>query len=130
MALESTDLAGFEALLRCPNGSGEAVAFADFIPVAEQTGLIIPLDRWVLRQVCRQLRTWMSRDRLPVVPVSVNVSEIQFLRPDFVTEVDRTLRTHGLYGDALRFEITESAFISRTDEVVAMLQQLPPGGCR
>ncbi len=54
----------------------------------------------------------------------MNVSGIQFLRPDFGTEVGRTLRTHGLYGDALRFEITESAFVSRTAEVAAMLQQL------
>lgn len=124
VAVESGDLVGFEALARWRDGNGAAVAPTDFIPVAEQTGLIIPLDRWVLRQVCRQVRTWMSHDRLSLVPVSVNVSGIQFLRSDFVTEVDRTLRTYGLYGDALRFEITESAFVSRTAEVAAMLQQL------
>lgn len=124
VAVKSGDLVGFEALVRWRDGNGTAIAPTDFIPVAEQTGLIIPLDRLVLRQVCRQVRTWMSHDRLRLVPVSVNVSGIQFLRPDFVTEVDRTLRTHGLYGDALRFEITESAFVSRTAEVAALLQQL------
>ena len=124
VAVKSGALVGFEALLRWRDGNGAAMAPTDFIPVAEQTGLIIPLDRLVLRQVCRQVRTWMSHHRLRLVPVSVNVSGIQFLRPDFVTDVDRTLRTHGLYGDALRFEITESAFVSRTAEVAAMLQQL------
>ncbi|MEP0774412.1 MAG: bifunctional diguanylate cyclase/phosphodiesterase [Acidobacteriota bacterium] len=124
VAVDSGVLVGFEALARWRDDNGTAVEPADFIPVAEQTGLIFPLDRWVLRQVCRQIRTWMTRDRLPVVPVAVNVSGVQFLRPDFVNDVDRTLRTHGLYGDALRFEITESAFISRTAEVAAMLRQL------
>lgn len=124
VTVDSGALVGFEALARWQNGNGTAVAPADFIPVAEQTGLIIHLDRWVLRQVCRQIRAWMAHDRLPTVPVAVNVSGVQFLRPDFVNEVDLALRTHGLYGDALRLEITESAFISRTAEVTAMLQQL------
>lgn len=123
VAVATGELVGFEALARWQNGDGP-VSPTEFIPVAEQTGLIIPLDRWVLRQVCRQVRTWMSHDRRLLVPVSVNISGIQFLRPDFVTEVDRTLRTHGLYGDTLRFEITESAFVSRTAEVDAMLAQL------
>lgn len=124
VAVESGELVGFEALARWQNGRGGPVPPADFIPVAEQTGLIIPLDRWVLRQVCRQVRTWISQDRLTLPRVSVNISGVQFLRPDFVTEVDRTLRTWGLYGDSLCFEITESAFVSRTAEVEAMLQQL------
>ncbi len=124
VAVTSGELVGFEALVRWQDGNGVAIPPSDFIPVAEQTGLIIPLDRLVLRQVCRQIRTWMSHHRLRLVPVSVNISGIQFLRPDFVTDVDRTLRTHGLYGDALRFEITESAFVSRTAEVAAMLKQL------
>ena len=124
VTVASGDLVGFEALLRWHDGDSAVSEPADFIPVAEQTGLIIPLDRLVLRHACRQIRSWISHDRLPLVPVSVNVSGIQFLRPDFITEVDRTLRAHGLYGDVLRFEITESAFVSRTAEVAAMLQQL------
>ncbi len=70
VTVASGDLVGFEALARWQDGNGTAIAPTDFIPVAEQTGLIIPLDRLVLRHVCRLVRAWMSHDRLPLGPVA------------------------------------------------------------
>jgi diguanylate cyclase (GGDEF)-like protein/PAS domain S-box-containing protein len=123
--LDTGRIAGLEALVRWRDRSGNHVAPDEFIPVAERTGLIVTLDRWAVRETCRQIRAWQGQLRrtLPF-PVSVNVSGVQFLRPDFVVEVDRELRTHGLYGTSLRFEITESALMTRGRQAADMLRQL------
>jgi EAL domain-containing protein (putative c-di-GMP-specific phosphodiesterase class I) len=90
----------------CPN---------DFIPLAEETGLIIPLDRLVLQQACHQLRHWKEQF-CPHVPlsISVNLSGKQFARPDLIEQIDRILAETGLEGQYLKLEITDRVIASKS----------------
>jgi diguanylate cyclase (GGDEF)-like protein/PAS domain S-box-containing protein len=125
IALASGDLAGFEALVRWQRAEGPLLLPQDFVPLAEETGLVVPMDRWVLAQACRQTRSWLShgRRRAPLT-VAVNVSGLQFKQPDFTVEIDRTLRSVGLLGRALKLEITESVFMEQAQVASALLAEL------
>ncbi len=122
---DNGDLRGMEALLRWRRDDGTLTAPDTFIKVAEQSGLIVPIGRWAVDETCRQIRTWQTALRRPLgVTVSVNISGVEFERPDLVTQVDRSLRNHGLYGSSLRLEITESTLMERADQAAAMVKQL------
>ena len=113
--LPKRSLAGAEVLLRWTDRELGAVPPNEFIPVAEQTGLIIPLGKWVVEKGCAQLAEW--RERLVSVPVlAVNVSGVQIRHPSFVRVVHEALETHGLEPALLDLELTEST-IMRDDEV-------------
>jgi diguanylate cyclase (GGDEF)-like protein/PAS domain S-box-containing protein len=123
--LESGRIAGFEALVRWQYPEGQLLAPGAFMAVAEETGLIIAIDRQVLRDVCKQLRSWNAQFRRSTpLTVSVNVSGVQFLRPDMIVEIDRTLRNYGVYGRSLKLEITESVIMEHARYAADMLQQL------
>jgi EAL domain-containing protein (putative c-di-GMP-specific phosphodiesterase class I) len=125
VALSDQRLCGFEALVRWQHPTRGLVAPDGFIPIAEETGLIIPLGRWVLNEACRQLREW---DReLPEcanLTVNVNLSARQCLHPDLVSDVERALIETGLEPHRLKLEITESLVLKGSDEVIAVLTAL------
>jgi diguanylate cyclase (GGDEF)-like protein len=112
-----------ETLLRWTHPTLGAVSAAEFIPVAENNGQIIPLGNWVLRAACRQARRWNDETGLAVT-VCVNVSPLQFAQPDFVESVRDALREANLPASALEIELTESAVMRRMDLVKAALREL------
>ena len=126
--LEGGTVCGFEALLRWDHPALGCVLPEQFIPVAEETGLIVPIGEWVLDEACRQLRRW--RDRFPGrrVTVGVNLSARQFTRPELVDRVREILERAGVEPGALRLEITESLLIEHTDPTAAMLARLKEVG--
>ncbi|HPC82997.1 MAG TPA: EAL domain-containing protein [Thermoanaerobaculaceae bacterium] len=118
-------IAGFEALVRWQHPSGRLIMPADFIPLAEEIGLITDIDRWVLNEVCRQLRAWETQfRRRPPLTVAVNLSGIEFQKPEITMEIDRALRAHGVWGRNLKIEITESVIMEHARYAADMLAHL------
>ncbi len=119
---------GAEVLLRwdCP-GRG-LVSPAEFIPVAEETGLILPLGRWVLETACSRLAAWAARPETAHLTLAVNVSAAQFARADFVDEVLGVLASTGADPRRLKLELTESLLVDRVDEVIAKMSALKAQG--
>jgi diguanylate cyclase (GGDEF)-like protein/PAS domain S-box-containing protein len=116
-------LVGIEALVRWPQPDGRMVMPNDFIPVAEQRGLIMPIGAWVLRAACRQARLWQNAG-LPKVPIAVNLSAIQFKQRDLVEKVEKTLLETGLDPAWLAFELTEGMLAARTPDLRRTLEGL------
>ncbi|RME65205.1 MAG: bifunctional diguanylate cyclase/phosphodiesterase, partial [Alphaproteobacteria bacterium] len=126
LELASQSLVGFEALARWPHERRGYISPADFIPLAEQAGLIVPLGRWALRAACAQAQAW-RRELGPAadgLQMSVNVSGIQLNRDDIAATVRRALRDSGLDGQLLRLEVTESAFVDNPDAAASTLHEL------
>ncbi|GAB4382676.1 MAG: hypothetical protein Kow00121_43270 [Elainellaceae cyanobacterium] len=125
VSLKTGRLTGFEALVRWQHPEQGMVAPSKFIPLAEETGLIIPIGQWVLQEACRQLRIWQLRFRqLPSLSMSVNLSVKQFSQSDLIEQIDRVLTNMDLNGQHLKLEITESALISNPETTRALLLQL------
>ena len=116
-------LVGVEALIRWPQKDGPPVMPNDFIPIAEQRGLIMPIGAWALRQACRQNRMWQLAG-LPRVPVAVNLSAIQFKQRNLIAEVEKVLDDTGLDAAWLEFELTESMLMDETPELVRTMDGL------
>jgi diguanylate cyclase (GGDEF)-like protein len=121
--LKSRELQGFEALLRWQHPKLGLMPPAKFIPVAEESGLILPIGTWVLEQACRQNAAW-QRDGLKPVRVSVNVSAPQFDRPDFLETVTRALAQAGLRPEFLELEVLESMLVSQLEESIKRMDDL------
>jgi diguanylate cyclase (GGDEF)-like protein/PAS domain S-box-containing protein len=125
VSLESNCLQGVEALVRWQHPEQGLISPAEFIPLAEETGLITLIDRWVLREACRQLRVWQEQFRaIPPWSVSVNLSGKQFSQPNLIEEIDRILAETGLEGQYLKLEVTESVLIENAESAAAMLGKL------
>lgn len=125
IALETGRLVGFEALLRWRTADGHEVQPADFIPVAEETGLILPIGRWVLRQACAQMSAWRARfPAAQALTMNVNVSARQLAQGNFIGEVESVLRSSNLPAAILRLELTETALLDDSEVVVAALEGL------
>ncbi|HET7703070.1 MAG TPA: diguanylate cyclase, partial [Candidatus Limnocylindrales bacterium] len=121
----STDtIVGVEALVRWEHPSRGLIPPLTFIPVAEQTGLIVPLGRWVLETACAQARAWL--DELPERPLvmSVNLSARQFTQPTLVDDIRAVLASTGLPADRLELEITESVLLDDGEESAIALRAL------
>jgi len=116
-------LQGFEALLRWQHERHGPIAPADFIPVAEESGLIEPIGAWVLDVVCRQLAAWESAG-FAAVRVAVNLSAQQLRAPELATMVQATLRRHGVAPDRLELEVTESTAMSDPERAIERLHEL------
>ncbi|WP_184414875.1 EAL domain-containing protein [Rhodocyclus tenuis] len=125
----SRQVVGVEALLRWRPDGGEAVPPARFIPIAEETGLIVALGNWVLRTATRQLREWIDAG-LPPVRVAVNVSAHQLRRSDFSEQVAAALADSGLPATLLELEITESAVMKEPEAARVILERLRSMGVR
>ena len=120
-----------EALLRWRHPVRGIVAPLDFIPLAEETGLIIPIGSWVLAESCRQVREWQRRfPREAPLSLSVNLSVKQLAQPDFVAHMAGIVRSSGLDPRCLKLEITESVAIDDPDRTRGMLEELRELGVR
>ncbi|QQS55388.1 MAG: EAL domain-containing protein [Candidatus Competibacteraceae bacterium] len=108
VALDSGRVTGVEALLRWNSLELGLVSPVDFIPVAEETGLIVPIGEWVLRTACAQARAWQTRDGLSDLRMAVNLSPRQFSDPHFLKRIAMALQETGLQAELLELEITES----------------------
>jgi diguanylate cyclase (GGDEF)-like protein/PAS domain S-box-containing protein len=123
VSLADGSLRGFEALVRWRHPDRGLVSPAVFIPMMEETGLIVTLGSWVIAEACRQLRTWHGRFGRPL-SVSVNVSGKQFAKGDLVAEVDAALRESELPPQCLTLEITESVMMVNAEEALRILCEL------
>jgi len=129
ISLQSGQICGFEALVRWRHPERGLIFPSDFIPSAEETGIIIQIDRWVLEQACIQMRSW--QEDLPVtrlMKISVNLSCKQFMQPNIVEQVLGILQETGLDPTSLKLEITESVMMERGDHAMKVLEQLSDAG--
>lgn len=118
-----------EALIRWKHPRKGIISPSDFIPIAEETGLIVPIGEWVLENACRQLREWYMKSNTGY-GVSVNVSAIQLRQPGFSDFVGNILKEYGLMPENLEIEITESVLIESSHTVVSNLTQLSEQGIK
>jgi diguanylate cyclase (GGDEF)-like protein len=123
-------LIGAEALVRWQHPKRGLLPPDDFIPLAEQTGLILALGDWVLEEACRQIATWATRKNTADLTVAVNISARQLLNPDFVKNVLRILERTGANPRSLKLELTESMFVDDLEDVVAKMTELKSRGLR
>ncbi|MBC7797625.1 MAG: EAL domain-containing protein [Pyrinomonadaceae bacterium] len=125
MNLITNSISGFEALVRWKHPERGLVSPFDFIPVAEETELIIPIGDWVLMESCRQVKEWQSKWAFPApLTISVNLSGKQFKQIDLVQRIKQILNETRLEAQDLRLEITESVVMDNAEEATAMLNQL------
>lgn len=128
VSLPEGKIAGFEALSRWKRGE-EMISPADFIPVADETGLILPINRALLLEACQQLRTWQS-EYGAALSMSVNVTPKQFAQPEIADEILGTLKQTGLRPETLNLEITETIAMGDPDQALAVLSSLKALGVR
>ncbi|MGH2699562.1 MAG: putative bifunctional diguanylate cyclase/phosphodiesterase [Actinomycetota bacterium] len=128
VSLKEGSLLGIEALIRWDHARRGLIAPVEFIPLAEESGLIVPLGRWVLREACRQARAWPITD--PEIGLSVNVSPKQFQHPGLVEDVANALWDSGIDPSILTIEITESVLIHDTEAAIEKLGRLKDFGVR
>ena len=123
--LRTREVSCFEALLRWQHPERGLVSPSEFIPLAEETGLIVRLGEWVMREACAEAMCWPDD-----ISVSVNLSAIQFAKGDLVSTVMNALASSGLPASRLELEITESCLLERTDHNIRILDQLHELGVR
>jgi diguanylate cyclase (GGDEF)-like protein len=121
--INTDTVSGFEALLRWNHPELGSIPPTKFIPIAEESGLIVPLGAWVLEQACQQNADW-QRAGLRAVKVAVNVSSLQFERPGFVSIVRGALERSGLKAEYLELELTETVFGGQNEELVRRMAEL------
>jgi diguanylate cyclase (GGDEF)-like protein len=119
---ESAEIAGAEGLLRWRQADGSLMMPSDFIPTAEQSGLIVPVGTWVLREACGTIRRWCD-DRTPM-SLAINVSAIQVARPEFVPALEALLEEFDIDPSLLEIEITETALMRCSDELLLRLRRI------
>jgi EAL domain-containing protein (putative c-di-GMP-specific phosphodiesterase class I) len=123
--LQTQKVTSFEALMRWQHPERGMVSPADFIPIAEETGLIVRLGDWALREACSDAMSWPEE-----ISVSVNLSSVQFAKGDLVSTVMNALASSGLPASRLELEITESILLERSEHNVKILDQLHELGVR
>lgn len=124
-ALETGNLKGFEALVSWQHPQQGLIGPNDFLSVAEETGLIIPLGHWVLREACTQLRQWQQAfPQAQDYFVTVNLSSSELRHPSLIVQLQRTLAETQLSAHCLKLEITESTILDKSDSVLARLSEL------
>jgi len=123
--LRSGALAGFEALVRMRRPDGSLVPPGEFIPLTEETGLIVHIGRWVLIEACRQMRAWqLSYPEHPPLQVSVNLAGRQFVQPDLTAQIEAALQESGLGSRSLKLEVTETLIMEHAEAAATVLEQL------
>jgi predicted signal transduction protein with EAL and GGDEF domain/DNA-binding NarL/FixJ family response regulator len=127
--IRTGQIIGAEALLRWHHPQRGYISPQTFIPIAEDSGLILPIGEWVLERACRQAAEWLAAG-LPRIPIAVNVSGVQFQRQDLTELVRRNLRASGLEPSMLRIEITETVLVSARERAISILTQLRELGVR
>jgi diguanylate cyclase (GGDEF)-like protein/PAS domain S-box-containing protein len=119
---------GAELLLRWQHPVNGMIPPADFIPVAEQTGLIVSIGRHVIRQACEQLRQWSQQPKFAALSIAVNVSPIQFNQAHFVDDVLNIVKDSNINTRLLKLELTESSLLKNVDQSIEKMQQLQNNG--
>lgn len=131
ISLETWRISGFEALIRWDHPQHGYISPLKFIPVAEDTGLIVEIGQWVLREACQQLKVWQEQfPSDPPLSISVNLSGKQFSQPDLIDRISQILDETGLDAGSLKMEITESAIIENIDAAALMLKRIKALGVR
>ncbi len=131
VSLKTGKIRSFEALLRWYHPDRGLVCPDDFVPLAEETKLILPIGMWVIRTAAEQLRNWHDRFRMPIpLSMSVNMSCRQFSQPDLVYQIERALADSGLDARSLKVEITESAIMEHVETASAVLSKLKDLGLK
>jgi len=125
--LETGEITGVEALIRWQQPDRGLVPPAQFVPVAEDCGLIIPIGRWVMREACRQARAWQVAG-LPPMPIAVNVSAVEFRDKGFVEGVRKILSETGLPAQYLELELTEGVLMKDAESAASVLLELKAMG--
>lgn len=121
-------LVGVEALIRWQHPTKGMISPAEFIPVAEESGLIVAIGKWVLQEACSQIKLWQAHPQLSSITVAVNVSAAQIAQPDFSQQVQAIVAEAGILPERLKLELTESAFVMDAEEVVQKMRSLRAAG--
>jgi diguanylate cyclase (GGDEF)-like protein len=124
VCLTNRQISGFEALIRWQHPEQGLISPCEFVPIAEETGLIQPIGLWVLQEACQQLRHWQKQIPDTLLTMSVNLSSRQFSQPDLIPKIEQILHEAGLEGRHLKLEITESVLIENSKLAANILQQL------
>lgn len=131
VSLENGEMIGFEALARWHHPQRGTIPPNEFIPVAEDTGLIIPIGEWVLREACRQMRAWeMMYEAMPPLMISVNLSGRQLEQPDLVEMIEAVLAETEMNPNYLRLEITESIIMQNAEKTIEKIERIRALGIR
>ena len=125
IALENDRILGLEALIRWQHPERGLLMPSDFIPLAEETALVIPMGAWVLKTACEQLSRWQKEFHAkPPLHISINVSYKQFAQADFIDMVDQVLQETGIEANSLCLEITESGIMKNPDLMIPVIDHL------
>lgn len=125
ISLQTEKITGFEALLRWQHPEIGMISPAEFIPVAEETGLIVSIGKWVLYEACRQIKEWQKQISMdPPLTISVNFSAIQLMQPDLIEQIKKVLQDTNLDPGSLNLEITESVIINDINTAQSVLNQI------
>lgn len=127
--LQTGRVEGSEALVRWRHPEHGYISPAKFVPMAEDTGLIIDIGEWVLKTACAQVKRWLTKD-LGMKYISINLSSVQFNQPDLLDIIKNTLTTTGLSPKNLELEVTETALMQDADSAVSILNELKDLGIR
>ena len=129
VAIATGKITGFEALVRWQHPEQGLVSPVKFVPMAEETGLIIPIGQWVLREACRQMKAWHTAfSDQPPLSISVNLSSRQFAQSSLIEQISQILADTGLDAHHLKLEITESVIMENPDSAMDMMLQLKAMG--
>ena len=115
---------GAEVLIRWSHPERGLISPGDFIPLAEETDLILPIGQWVLEQACQELARWSQRPETRDLKLAVNVSAKQFRRPDFVAQVQAAVTRHDIDATRLKLELTESMLLENMEQTIATMRAL------
>ncbi len=126
---QTGELLAVEALVRWEDPEEGLISPGEFIPLAEETGLIVPLGLWVLQTACKQCRIWMDAGYRPI-RIAVNISSRQFRERDFIESVRQAVAGHGIKPSQIEIELTESLIMSDVEESIGKLQQLKAMGMK
>jgi diguanylate cyclase (GGDEF)-like protein len=129
--LDTGRLAGFEALIRMRRDDGTLVPPAEFIPLTEETGLIVHIGHWVMAEACRQMHAWQLKfPKCPPLQISINLAGRQFRQPQLVQEIEQVLMETGLDTASLKLEVTETVIMEHAEEAAAALLKLHGKGIK